>query len=153
MARVGFTGASGEVTLAASTAKSILQAKAAANQRCVITKHILMGKQPAGGVDVPCKVRYTQSTSSYGTFSAVTPGKLNPTDPETIQTTIGSNASVEPTAPTDRSMWFEVQPQAGLIDTPTPFQQEVHIPGGYSTQAEFTSPATPVVLAVWYLEE
>lgn len=143
---------SGEVTLVAATAKSCLQIKAAANQRVLIKGLKLMGKQPAGGTDTPVKIRMTRSTANFGTFSSATPAKNDPNDAETIQTACGSNATVEPTSPTDGGMWWEVQPQSGVIEFLPP-GMEIKVPGGQSVQFEATSPATPVILVMASFEE
>lgn len=152
MAAVLLWGNSGEVVLVANTAKSILQIKAAANQRVKVLQIFLFGKQPAGGTDTPVKVRLTRNSASFGTFTAVTFAKNDPSDAETIQTTGGSNASVEPTTPTDAGKWYELPPQTGFIELVTP-GQELKIPGGQSIQVECTSTGTPTVLATFLIEE
>lgn len=143
---------SGEVTLVAATAKSILQIKAPTNQRVLIKALRFTGKMPAGGTDTPIKVRMTRSTANFGTFSAATPGKNDPSDSETIQTTAGANATVEPTTPADSGLWWEVQPQAGIIEFIPP-GDEIKIPGGNSVQFECTSPGTPIILLTATFEE
>lgn len=143
---------SGEVALVGSTAKSILQIKAPTNQRLLIRSLRFYGKQPAGGTDTPIKVRLTRSTANFGTFSAATTSKSDPSDPETLQATCGANASVEPTTPTDGALWWEVQPQSGVEEF-LPITEPIKIPGGQSAQFEFTSPGTPTVLLVVGYEE
>lgn len=143
---------SGEVALVASTPKSVLQLKAPTNQRLLIKTLRFMGKQPAGGTDTPVKVRMTRSSANFGTFSAATPGKNNPSDAETIQTTCGANATVEPTSPTDSGLWWEFQPQSGLIE-PLPMDAAIEIPGGQSVQFEATSGATPTLMFTVAFEE
>jgi hypothetical protein len=143
---------SGEVTLVANTAKSCLQIKAATNQRVIVEALRITGKQPAGGTDTPVKVRMTRSTANFGTFSAATPAKNNPSNGETIQTTCGSNASVEPTSPTDGGLWWEVQPQSGVIEFYPP-DMRIEVPGGQSIQFEATSPGTPILTMTATFEE
>jgi hypothetical protein len=145
---------SGECTLVASTAKSLLQIKAATNQRVLIRGLKIMGKQPAGGTDTPVKIRLTRSTANFGTFTSATPSKNDPSDGETLQTTCGSNATVEPTSPTDGGLWWEVQPQSGIIEFEPP-DLVIKVPGGQSVQFEATSAAsnTPVVLVTATFEE
>lgn len=143
---------SGEVALVANTARSILQIKAPTNQRLLIRALRLFGKQPAGGTDTPCKVRLTRSTANFGTFSAATASKNDPSDSETLQATCGANASVEPTSPTDGGLWWELQPQSGIIELLPP-DQVIKIPGGQSAQFEFTSIATPTVILTASYEE
>lgn len=136
---------SGEVALVAATSKSVLQVKAAANQRVLIRQLRFFGKQPAGGTDTPVKVRMTRSSANFGTFSAATPGKNNPSNGETVQTTCGANASAEPTTPSDSGLWWEVQPQLGVEEF-LPINQPIEVPGGQSVQFECTSPGTPTVM-------
>lgn len=143
---------SGEVVLVAATAKSVLQLKAATNQRCVITSIRVLGKMPAGGTDTPIKIRFTRNSANFGTFTGGTAGKMNPSDGETIQTTIGQNASVEPTTPTDSALWWEVQPQAGVEEF-LPLTEQIEIPGGQSGQFECTSIATPTFVMTVGFEE
>lgn len=143
---------SGEVALVASTAKSVLQVKAAANQRVLIKSLRILGKQAAGGVDPVVKVRMTRNSASFGTFSAATPSKNDPTDSETVQTTAGANATVEPTTPTDGGLWWEVQPQVGVIESFAP-GQEIKVPGGQSVQFECTSTGTPTLMIEATFEE
>jgi hypothetical protein len=70
---------------------------------------------------------------------------------ETIQTSCGANASAEPTV-TDGGLWWELQPQTGIIEPLAP-GQEIKIPGGQSAQFEFTSPGTPTVMMEATCEE
>lgn len=144
MAGLGFNANSGEVTLAAGVAKTVLQVKAPANQRVLIRSLRLMGKQPAGGTDTPAKVRLTRSVANFGTGSGVTLAKTNPTNTETLQSSAFSNFTVEPTAPTDGGEWWEVQPQSGVIEY-LPRDGPIEIPGGQSAQFEATSVATPTL--------
>jgi hypothetical protein len=152
MAGVLFHVNSGEVALVASAAKSCLQVKAAANQRVLVKGLRIMGKQPAGGTDAVVKVRMTRSTANFGTFSAATPNKANPSNGETIQTTCGSNASAEPTSPTDGGILWEIQPQSGVIEFYAP-GLEIHVPGGQSVQFEATSTGTPTLTITATCEE
>jgi hypothetical protein len=152
MARLKMWVNSGECTLAANTAKTLLQIKAASNQRAVVLGLRILGKQPAGGTDTPVKVRMTRSTTNFGTGSSAMAGKINPSDPETIQTSFASNFSVEPTGPTDSGLWWEIQPQNGVIEFYPP-NQEIEIPGGAAINFEFTSVATPVLLITGTVEE
>ena len=143
---------SGEVALVASTAKSVLQIKAAANQRVLVKALRLFGKQAAGGTDAVVKVRMTRSSASFGTFTSATPAKNDPSDSETLQTTAGSNATVEPTTPTDGGLWWEIQPQTGVIEFLPP-GMEIKIPGGQSVQFECTSTGTPTLMLEASYEE
>lgn len=143
MALLRFNVNSGETTLVANTPKTILQIKAPANQRVLIRALRFFGKQAAGGTDVPCKVRMTRSTAAFGTSSAATIGKVNPGDPETIQSTAFATFTAEPTS-TDAGLWWELQPQTGVEEF-LPDNRPIMIPGGQSVQFEATSSGTPVL--------
>lgn len=139
MAGLLFNVNSGEIALVASTAKTCLQIKAPANQRVLVRALRLMGKQAAGGVDLPVKVRVTRSTANFGTATgAATVGKNNPSDSETIQTTTGQNFTVEPTAPADAGIAWEIQPESGVIEF-LPAGMFIVIPGGAAVNFECTS--------------
>src|SRR5579864_7336422 len=143
---------SGEAALVGSTAKSMLQIKAPANQRLLVRSIGLWGKQAAGGTDAVVKVRLTRVASggAFGTFTAATPVKNNPSQPETIQSTCGGNASVEPTA-TDGGRWWELPPAGGIEELN--LVPPIEIPGGAAIQLEFTSSGTPTVMASASYEE
>lgn len=136
----------GEAALVAATAKTMLQVKAPTNQRLLVTGLRMFGKQAAGGSDVVVKVRMTRSTANFGTGTAATPGKNNPSNGETIQSSCAGNFSVEPTSPTDSGLWWELQPQNGIIEF-QPDKKPIEVPGGQAVNFEFTSPSgTPTVL-------
>jgi len=136
---------SGEVALVASTAKTVLQLKAPTNQRLLIHSIRLLGKQAAGGTDPVVKVRVTRSTANFGTGTGATPAKAVPSDSETLQATAAANFTVEPTTPTDSGMWWEVQPEGGVIEFLPP-GHEIVVPGGQSVNFEMTSTGTPTLL-------
>lgn len=152
MAGLIWTANSGEVTLSAATAKTVLQVKAPSNQRVTLKTLSILGKQSAGGTDAVCKVRITRSTANFGTGTAATPGKTDTAWAETIQSTVAGNFTVEPTSPTDTGLWYEVQPQSGLI-VPFPPGQEPRIPGGAALNVEITSSGTPTLLVTVTAEE
>lgn len=143
---------SGDVTLVANTELSALQIKAPSNQRLLIREIAIQGKQAAGGTDAVVEVRATRSTSNFGTFTSVTPGKRNPSDGETIQGTYGKNASVEPTTPTDTGWARRVQPELGTIEY-LPLTRPIEVPGGQSVQIELKSTGTPTLLVQAAVEE
>ena len=152
MAGVGFSVNSGECTLVAATAKTLLQVKAATNQRVLIRGLKILGKQAAGGTDPVVKVRMTRSTANFGTGSTATPSKSNPSNGETLQTSCAANFTVEPTSPTDTGQWWEVQPQSGVIEFLPP-GMEIQVPGGQSVQFEALSTGTPTLLVTAIVEE
>lgn len=157
MAAVVLQCNSGECTLVASTAKTILQIKAPTNQRVLVKSLRLFGKQSANGNDPVVKVRITRSSGSFGTGTAQTAGtgtysKNDPSDSETPQTVVTTNFTAEPTTPVDSGLWYELQPQIGILDIFAP-DQFIKIPGGQSINVECTSTATPVVMAQATFEE
>jgi hypothetical protein len=143
---------SGEVALTAATAKTLLQLKAPTNQRLIVKGLKLMGKQPAGGTDTPVKIRLTRSTANFGSGAAATASKNDPNDGETLQATCYAALTTEPTSPTDGGLWWEVQPQSGVIEFLPP-GMEIKIPGGQSAQFEATSVATPTLMICASYEE
>lgn len=152
MAGVIVNSTSGEVALVAATPRTLWQGKAASNQRTVIKSVRFTGQQPAGGIDTPVKVRLTRSTSNFGAGAAAVVAKNNPSDPETLQTTCYAGLTTEPTSPSDGGLWWNVQPQSGVIEFLVP-DLFIPIPGGQSAQFEATSPATPVITATVQYEE
>jgi hypothetical protein len=144
MAGVLINITSGEVSLAAATAKTVLQIVAATNQRVLVQGIKIMGKNAAGGTDVPVKVRLTRVATPSGTGTTATPAKNDPTDSETLQTSGKSNFTVEPTTPTDSGIWYEVSPQTGTIEFLPP-GQEIKIPGGQALMFEATAPGAAVL--------
>jgi hypothetical protein len=151
MAGLNYAAASGEITLTAATAKTLIQITAPANQAVKVKQINITGKQPAGGTDTPLKIRITRSTAG-GTATAGTAYKLDPARGETIQSVVKTAFTIEPTTPTDTWLWFEFQPQSGLF-YPIPFGQDLIIPGGGQLNVEATSGSTPIVLASIVAEE
>src|SRR5438105_2905164 len=97
---------SGEVALLAATLKTVLQIKAPANQRLMVTGYYLYGK----GIvvtDTPMLFNLKSNAANFGTGTSVTPSKGNTSDDETLQSTAFKNFTVEPTTPTDRGIGGE----------------------------------------------
>lgn len=145
MAGLQFNSTSDEVALVAATAKTVWQGKAPANQRLIIRAVKFLGVMPAGGVDVPVKIRLTRNSANFGTGSAAATGKHNPSNPETLQGTYSKNFTVEPTTPADGGLQWDVNPQSGIIES-LPLDQWIEIPGGQSAQFEITAPATSKIV-------
>jgi hypothetical protein len=141
---------SGEVALVANTPKTILQIKAAANRKMLVNSVQIMGKQPAGGTDTPVKIRITRSTTDFGVGGQVTPGKVDPggvPDAEAPESMAYANFVTEPDSPIDSGLWYEFQPQTGLVIYLPP-GQEWSVPGSHSLQIEATSTGSPTLVAV-----
>lgn len=143
---------SAEAALVAATAKTMLQIKAATNQRAVIKALRLFGKQAAGGTDTVVLIRMTRSTANFGTGTTLTPNKNNPSNGETLQTTCSGNFTSEPTSPTDGGLAWEVQPQSGIIEFLPP-GMDIEVPGGQAVNFECTSAGTPTMMLGASFEE
>lgn len=140
---------SGEVALAASTAKTVLQLVAAANHRVKVLGLSIMGKG-TGTNDTPVKFRVLRQTTA-GTMTAATPVKNNDSDDETLQTTAQHTATAEPTAG-DVLMFGEVHPQSGYAVW-YPYGQELVIKGGSRLGIELTAAAIQTFVAELVFEE
>jgi len=103
---------SGEVSLAASTAKTVLQIEAANHHRVLLRGLSIMGKG-TGTTDTPIRARLLRQTSA-GTMTTATAEKNDESDDETIQATSRINATAEPTAGNPIQFW-EFHPQTGLM--------------------------------------
>lgn len=137
------------VALAAATAKTVIQLNAPTNQRIKIQR-VGFFFDGASTTAVPVAVRLVIATTA-GTNTALTLNKLVSSDSETIQTTAGENATVEPTKTTLLDSWL-VHPQMGL-DLTYAFGQEKIIVGGSRAALEITAPAVVNVRAKIDFEE
>lgn len=139
MAAIYLHATSGEVAIA--NGKTVLQVVAAANDRLRISGWGISFKGTSA-TDVPVLVTMLRQTTA-GTMSSGTAGtnisKKNNGDPETVQTTVQVNATVEPT-PGDIIENFEVHPQTGVYKY-YPSGQELIIPNGGRLGFKVTSAA------------
>ena len=140
---------SAAVALSAATAKTILQLNAPANQRLKLQR-VGVFFDGASTTAVPVLVRLVIATTA-GTNTSLTLNKLVSADSETIQTTAGENATVEPTKTTLLDQWL-VHPQMG-VDITYAFGQEKIIVVGSRVAIECTAPATVNVRAKIDFEE
>ena len=137
-----------EVALAAATAKTIIQIIAPANHRLKIKRWGVFF-DGISGTEEPVQVRLLRQTDA-GTVSALTPvSQVVAT--ETVQTTAGHTATVEPTAGDILDM-AEVHPQSGY-EVIIPFDMPIEIPGGGRVGIECTAPAIVNVRAKIIFEE
>ena len=134
MAGVRFTGTTGEVSTGTS-AKTILQIVAAANQR-VLVREWAVSFDGIAPTDAPIFVRVLRQTTA-GTMSALTLRKIASGDDETLQTTAQHTATAEPTAG-DVLMSQQVHPQTGYT-WQAPFGGELIVPGGTRLGIEVTA--------------
>jgi len=117
---------SGEVSLSAGVAKTVLQLVAAANHR-VLVKGLSIFFKGTSATDTPAKVRVLRQTTA-GTMSAATTVKRDESADETLQTTAQKDATVEPTAGEELEMQ-EIHPQTGLKIF-YPLGEELIVKGG-----------------------
>lgn len=145
MAGLFLHASSGEQAIA--NGKTLLQIVAAANDRLRIQGWGFSIKGTSA-TDPPVLVQLVRQTTA-GTMTAGTAGtnitKKNDIDPETVQTTVRINATVEPTT-TDVIESFEVHPQTGFYKL-YPMGQEIMVPNGERLGFKVTS-ATLTMTAV-----
>jgi hypothetical protein len=139
----------GEVSLSAGTAKTVLLLKAPANQRLRIQgfEIFFKGTSPT---DTPVKIELIRVTSD-GTGSAVTPAPNDDDWGETAQGTYKANYSVEPSYGTTLRVW-EIQPQTGIIYM-FPAGQEVCVKGGNLIGMRMTATQAETVAVNAIVEE
>ncbi len=125
-----------DVSLAAATAKTVLQLTAPTNQRLVI-QAISVWFEGVSSVETPVKIRIGRNTT-VGTFTPVTPINRG-VGTETLQATAAKNASAEPTYGDILSEW-RIHPQSGMPYV-FPIGQELIIPGGGRLGIECTAVA------------
>jgi hypothetical protein len=139
MAGLYLHATSGEV--AAANGKTVIQVVAAANDRIKISGWGVSFKGTSA-TDVPILVTLLRQTTA-GTMSAGSAGvnisKKNNGDPETVQTTVQVNATVEPTGG-DVIENVEVHPQTGFYKY-YPSGQEIIVPNGGRLAVKVTSAA------------
>lgn len=148
MADIQAIAQTGEVALAAATAKTVLQIVAPANHKLKVLRWGVYFDGINSSAE-PVEVRLLRQTTA-GTMSALTPTKLG-TDAETLQTGAQHSATAEPTAGDVLDM-CEVHPQAGY-EVILPMGQEIKIPGGGRLGIECKAPASVNVRAKIVIEE
>lgn len=150
MADLQFTAKAPEIALSAATPKTVLMVTLPANQR---GKLLEWGVYFDGvsAVAEPAIVELVFPTTS-GTFSATNSVTTNGYS-ETVQSTIGYNASAEPTI-TDANVpeRKNVHPQSGY-EKAYGLGQEVKIGGGGRVGIRVTAPATVNVVPWLKIEE
>ena len=131
-----------EVSLSASSTKTVLQLATAANHRVKVTGFSIFFKG-TGVTDLPILVQIMRQTDS-GTMTSTPPKKNNSSDTETIQTSATSNATFEPT-PGDILYRAEVHPQSGW-QVIFPFAQEIIVKGSERLGLVCTLGVTPTTI-------
>ncbi len=149
MARLNAFIQTSEVTLAAATAKTVIQLVAPSNHRVAILGFGVFFDGTSVTAE-PVQVRVLRQTTA-GTMSALTPVALDGSVGETIQSTAQHTASAEPTAGNVVDV-LEVHPQQGY-EVMYPLGQEIILQGGGRIGIECTAPATVNVRAKIRFEE
>jgi len=127
MARLrGTVTTEGEVALAGSTAKTILQIVAPSNHRVALLGFSVSFDATSAGLE-PVNVEILRQ-STAGTMTSATPVKDDSSLAEALQTTAQKNATSEPTV-TDVLRRYNIHPQDGYERT-FGFDEEIIIPGG-----------------------
>ena len=150
MAGVKVSVPSGEVSLSAGVAKTVLSLKAAANHRALV-KSIKVFFKGIVTTDTPVKIRLVRITTDSGTGSAITEVKVNEADNETIQSVGRHTFTVEPTIGDVLETW-EIHPQTGLVVFYPP-DDELVIIGGNEVALEMTAAQAQTVSANLTIEE
>jgi hypothetical protein len=141
----------GEISLVAATAKTILMAKAPANQRLKLKGLEIFGKG-ISPTDVPMKVELCIITTDGGTATTITPTANDNEMAETAQGTYKSNYSVEPTTYGAAIRTWEVHPQTGLV-VYFPMHDEPKLKGGTIFGLRMTAAAAQTISANLIVEE
>lgn len=126
MAGVGWRANSAAVATSTS-AKTIVQVVAPANQRLVVREAEIAFKGTVNS-NAPILVEILRQTTA-GTSSALTPVKRNSADDETLQVTARETFTAEPTA-SDVLFRSYVHPQGGALDKMFPDKFPIPVPGG-----------------------
>ena len=125
MSGVGFTCVTGEVSLVATTAKTVIGLLAGANHRVHI-KAIKLGFKGTAVANEPVTVEYVLWTVD-GTGTAGTIQNRNADDNETPEASFKYNYSAEPTTPTVLES-FPLHPQ-GVWGESLPIEAPIPVPG------------------------
>lgn len=142
MAGVQWSVPSGEVSLSAGVAKTVLQVVAASNHRVLIKMLKVFGKGTVSS-DTPILVELVRQ-STAGTSTAGTPVKVNEGDNETLTVTARVNATVEPTTSDVIEQWY-IHPQGGSLEY-TPITMEHPVIGGGRLGVRMTAAQAQTVL-------
>jgi hypothetical protein len=150
MADLKLSVPTGEVSLSAGTAKTVLLMKAPANQRLKILgfEIFFKGTSPT---DTPVKCELIRVTSD-GTGTAVTPAPNDDDQAETPQGTYKANYSAEPSYGSATLRVWEIQPQTGIIYM-FPQGQEIRVKGGNLIGLRMTASQSETVSVNAIVEE
>lgn len=139
----------GSTPLVASTAKTVVRVKAAANQRAKVLGYGFYFDGTSNSA-VPVQIQIGR-ISADGTFTAATPLPNEEELTETFQTTVGTNASAEPTY-SSYLKTLTVHPQLGY-EYLAPLGQEIIVKGGGMLGFVVNAPAAVDVRGYVMFEE
>jgi hypothetical protein len=124
----GFGGGA-SIALSAGVAKTVCRIKAATNQRAKILGYGFFFDGTSNAAQ-PVEIKIAQITTDGGTYTSVTPQPMEEELTETFQTTVGVNATVEPTTYNAQPLkTITVHPQLGY-EYLSPLGQERVLKGG-----------------------
>lgn len=145
MAALDYMVNSGNVTLVATIAKTVLQVAAPLNQRLRVKGFSVT---VAGTAPVDLTIRVLRQTTS-GTGQSIAPVKLEPAAVETAQAVAARDFSTEPTG----GEVLQYKLLQGSYEKIMPLGQEFIVPGGSRLGIECTCAAPAVVAAECLFEE
>jgi hypothetical protein len=137
MADLNLSIPTGEVSLTASTARTVLSITAPANQRLKIFGFEIFGKG-VSTTDTPVKCELYRVTTDGGTATTITPAPNDDDEAETPQGVYKGSYTVEPTTLGALLRTWEVHPQTGIIYM-FPVGQEIRVKGGKEVALRLTS--------------
>jgi hypothetical protein len=149
MARLLGTAVTGEVSVSAATAKTVLQLVAPTNQRVAILGIGIYFKGTTV-TNEPVTIKLERQTTA-GTMSSLTPRKVDDDIATNLQTTAQHTATAEPTSGNLLDQWY-IHPQAG-VEHDLPLGQEFIIGGGDRVGIVITADNAVTVMAKIRFEE
>jgi len=151
MAGLNLHAPSGEVSLSAATARTVLSITAPANHRVKLKGLEVFGKGTST-TDTPMKVEVSRVTTDGGTATTLTPAKNDENAGETPLSTVRGSYTAEPSTYGANLKTWEVHPQTGLVVFFPP-GDEVVIKGGNEIAVRITAAQAQTVSVNAYYEE
>lgn len=141
----------GEVSLSANTAKTVITLTAPSNHR-VLIRGIEVFFKGISPTDTPVKIEISRITTDGGTASSPTIAKNDENAGETPLSTVKSAYSAEPSTYGNNLKTWEIQPQTGLINWFPP-GEEIVVNGGNEIGIRMTAGQAETVSCNVYYEE
>lgn len=151
MAALNLSVPSGEVSLTASTAKTVITARAPAQQMLRILGVEIFGKG-ISNTDTPIKIEVSRITTDGGTASTITPSPNDDDYTATPQGTYKGNYTSEPVTYGANLRIWEVHPQTSLIYM-FPMGQEIILKNNNEIGFRATSGQTETISINLIIEE